>query len=182
MFVEPGQQSELKVYPVKPVSMTFYDSLKDYPYRTTFYVREDAPDEKVLELIRCVSDLTSCVLVEYKIGYKKTVVPDYHEKLKDLSPGVMGTFKWRIKYRNPLAMNRSHTIPGRNRETSLSWTKRIFKRRGKMPDMDHPKWQALLKIMREICITKESWEITGPIEVDITGSDWPPKGAKKKRR
>lgn len=109
----------------KPVTLTFYDSLLDYPYTTTFYVREDASLEQVQELIRCVDALSSCVLGKYKIGYDEYIVPDFRERVAEIDANVMGTFRWRIVYMTENSITRSHTIPGRNIETSLVVTKRF---------------------------------------------------------
>jgi len=162
--------------------MTFYDALQTYPYTTTFYVRDDATLEQIHELIRCVDDLSDCVLGKYKIGHDEYVVPGYRDLLASVhSKMVMGTFKWRIIYSTEDFTKRSHTIPGRNRETSLAVTKRVPKRAGKMPDLEHPKWQAFLEIFSSICVTKESEAIQEYIEGNISGANWPPKGAKKRR-
>ncbi len=165
----------------RPVILTFYDSLKDYPYTSTFSVRDDATNEQIQHLINCVCALSDCVLGQYKIGYAVYVIPDLEDKVKALKSSVMGTFKWRITYRTPHGMSRSHTIPGLNRETSLRMTKNIMKSPGKDPDLSHPKWRAFLEIFRAICVTKGGEAIHEPIMCSYSGGNWPPKGAKRRR-
>jgi hypothetical protein len=75
----------------KPVVMTFYDSLLDYPYTTTFYIREDATLQQIQELVRCVDALSDCVLGKYKIGYEEYIVSDFRERIAKIDVHVMGT-------------------------------------------------------------------------------------------
>jgi hypothetical protein len=167
----------------KPVTLTFYDWLKDYPYTTTFYVRDEATTEQIQALITSVAELSQCILGKYKVGHEQYVIPDYLERLKSVSPYAMGTYKWLISYSTPSGMARSHSIPGLNREYSLSAKYGGgLKKRADMPYEDHPKWQAFLTIFKTICVTKEGETISpSGVQLSYTKSNWPPKGAKKRR-
>lgn len=46
----------------KPVTLTFYDTLKDVPFTTTFYVREDESRVNIEELIDALRAVTPCIL------------------------------------------------------------------------------------------------------------------------
>jgi hypothetical protein len=164
----------------KPVAMTFYDSLIECPYRTTFYVREDTSDEDCHRLIEAVCAVSVCALGQYTVGYQKYVLPDYREKLKD-KRGIMGTFKWQITFHSPEGRPRRHTIPGWNVELSLTAKTPGLRKTGDRADRDHPLWQAFLTVFTELCVTQEGKPIIGHIEVDRTASNWPPKGWRKHR-
>ncbi len=98
----------------KPITLTFYDTLRTHPYTATFYVREDTTEEDCHKLIRTVDALSMCVLGKYKIGFEQYVVPEYHKGFESISPYAHGTFKWQIAYHTPNGSVRKHTIPGRN--------------------------------------------------------------------
>ena len=165
----------------KPVILTFRDSHgESYAFTSTFYVREDATLEQIEQLIRAVCDLSLCILSEYKIGYEQFWIPDYRERLKQIRPEAFGVQKWRIKYYDSNHRARSHTIPGRNQETSLVVTKNIMRGPGMNPDLSHPKWQVFLEIFREICVTKEGNPIGEPIEGMFSSGKWPPKGRRRR--
>jgi hypothetical protein len=178
----------------KPIHLTFYDRLIDWPYSTTFYVREDTSEEDCHRLIEAVRAVSACELGEYKIGYQKYVVPDYREKLKSRTPGaVMGTFKWLITFHTENGRLHKTTIPGRNDELSINGVRAKRAREtgghyqpirdaGKDPDREHPLWQQFLKVFTELCVTQEGESISGHVELGRTGSDWPPKGWKKTHR
>jgi hypothetical protein len=170
-----------KLNRAKPVALTFYDSLETYPYSTTFYVHDNTLNEQCEKLIQAISDLSSCVLGKYNIGYEQFVVQNYHEKLAKLTPSTFGTEKWVIKYHIRNWTARSHTIPGRNKETSYGAMRPGMGKFGKMPDPNHAKWQAFLQIFQAICVSKEAEMIQGQIELDYSSANWPPKGAKKRR-
>ena len=83
----------------KPIHLTFFDQLLDWPYRSTFYVREVTSDEDCHRLIEAICAVSVCALGQYTIGYKDYLVPDYREKLKGPNRGyIMGTFKWLISF------------------------------------------------------------------------------------
>lgn len=166
----------------KPITLTFYDTLLDWPYRTIFYVRADASEEDCHRLIDAICAVSDCELGQYSIGYQKYVVPDYREKLKNRMPGsVMGTFKWQITFHTEDGRPRKHTIPGRNRDYSIGMRIPGLKKSGKNPDPEHPRWNHFVEVFRELCVTKEGGPVGGHIELGRTGSDWPPKGWKKRR-
>ncbi len=169
----------------KPITLTFYDRLQDYPYTTTFYVREETPQEQSEALVRVVSDLSICILGKYKIGYKDFIVPDYRDKLKLIAPNAMGTFKWLIKFHVTTyfgdLMARSVTIPGRDYETSIGANYGLKGSAAKRPDPKHPKWINFVDLFTAICVSKEGMTINNHVDLDITSSNWPPKGAKKRR-
>ncbi|MCD4685090.1 MAG: hypothetical protein K8S97_04040 [Anaerolineae bacterium] len=158
----------------KPINLTFYDILRTQPYTATFYVREDASTEECHQLINAVKALSLCVLGKYKIGFEQYVVPEYQKGLDTISPYAIGTFKWQIGYHTPNGSMRRHTIPGRNNEHSLQGQK--------TPDPNHPLWKEFLEVFRRLCVTKESDPIEGPIDLSRTGSNWPPKSAKKRKK
>jgi hypothetical protein len=173
----------------KPIMLTFYDRLQDYPYTTTFYVREETSQEQSESLIKAVSDLSICILGKYKIGYQDFIVPDYRDKLKRITPYAMGTFKWLIKFYVTTyfgdLMARSVTIPGRDIDTSIGVTHGVnYGLKGnaaKRPDPKHPKWITFVQIFTAICVSKEGMIMNNYVDLDITSSNWPPKGAKKRR-
>ena len=159
----------------KPVTLTFYDTLQTQPYTTTFYVRDETPDEVCHRLIEAVASLSMCVLGKYQIGHHKYVVPEYQKGFETISGSVvMGTFKWQISYHTPNGSVRRHTIPGRNPEHGI--------RGEKTPNPNHPLWQEFLDIFRASCVSKEGEPIQGPLELGYTSSNWPPKSAKKRGR
>lgn len=174
-----------KVPRAKPILLTFYDRLQDYPYTTTFYVREETSNEQAEKLIKAITDISACVLGKYKIGYQEFLVPDFRDKVKFIKPDALGTFKWAIKYYARTyfgdQLARSVTIPGRNHDTSLLTTRNVPKKAGKRPDPNHPLWINLTEIFLSICVSKEGMAIDKYIELDYTDSNWPPKGAKKRR-
>jgi hypothetical protein len=156
----------------KPITMTFYDSLQIQPYTSTFYVREDTSEEECQKLIRAVEALSMCVLGKYKIGYQEYVIPDYQRNFATMSAWAIGTAKWQISYHTTRGSVRRHTIPGRNPEHGPH----------KIPDPNHPLWVEFLEIFRNVCVSKEGESISGPIELGRTGSNWPPKSAKQRRK
>jgi hypothetical protein len=164
----------------KPVQLTFFDQLKDYPYRTTLYVREDTTNDDVHRLIQAVCDVSNCVLGEYKIGYEKYIVTDYRRKLDELAtPYMMGTPKWKITYydRKTHAARRV-TIPGRSVKLSLGGKIPGLKNQSKLPDTSLPVWQNLIKVFTELCVTKEGNPIANHVELGFVLGNWPPKGRK----
>ncbi len=167
----------------KPIHLTFYDELKDYPYRTTLYVREDITHEDAHRLIQAVCDVSVCVLGQYTIGYEKFVVPDYRQKLDELASKkimVMGTPKWKVTYYNRQNLGAAHSvaIPGRSYELSLGGRIAGLKKQSKLPDTSLPVWQNLIKVFRELCVTKEGDPIADHIELGFVLGKWPPKGHK----
>jgi hypothetical protein len=163
----------------KPVMLTFYDYLKTYPYTVTFYIRDDATDQQCQALIQAICDLSNCILGKYKIGYHEFVIPDYRDRLKEITAYVMGTQKWVVQYHTPNWHHRLHSIPGRNLEASLGarlgsgkWAKK--------PDLENPRWQNFLGLFKALCVSKDGDTIHGEIELDYSNGNWPPKGWKKK--
>lgn len=53
MSEQPYQGNRLLRLPFKTLTLTFYDSL-DYPYTTTYYIREETTYEQIEELVRCM--------------------------------------------------------------------------------------------------------------------------------
>lgn len=166
----------------KPIHLTFYDMLKELPYRTTLYVREDTSHEDAHRLIQAVCDVSICVLGQYRIGYDQFVVPDYRQKLDELKGEIMGTLKWKITYYTQSFSPRYVSIPGRSRELTLGARTPGLKQRAKLPDESLPVWQNLIKVFRELCVTKEGDPIADQIELGFIPGEWPPKGWKKKHR
>jgi hypothetical protein len=166
----------------KPIHLTFYDRLKEHPYRTTLYVRDDITHEDAHRLIQAVCDVSVCVLAQYTIGYEKFFVPDYRQKLDELaSPNMMGTPKWKITYHSQKSLAaRSVTIPGRSVELSLGYRIRGLKKQSKLPDTSLPVWQNLIKVFRELCVTEEGDPIADHIELGFVLGNWPPKGWKNR--
>lgn len=165
--------------PFKKVVLTFYDQI-DYPYTTTYYVREEATHEQIEELVNCIADLSICVLARYKVDDETVNYPDYKEKVQQLGGGVFGTWKWVLKYKDKRMKAGSKTIPGRNPETSMLQTRGV--RPGRKPDLAHPKWQAFLKIFKEICLSNKGIPINKVFfQGDYINGKWPPKGAKKRK-
>ena len=82
-------------------------------------------------------------------------------------------------------MARSVTIPGRNMDTSMvvthGFNSALKGHAAKRPDPKHPKWITFVQIFTAICVSKEGMTMNDHIELDITSSNWPPKGAKKRR-
>jgi len=169
----------------KPITLTFYDWLKDYPYTTTFYAREETTLQQSNALIKAITDVSQCVLGKYKIGYEEYIVPDYRDRLTIITPQVLGTFKWNVKYYAVThfgdLMPRSVTIPGRDYETSIGANHGLKGKAAKRPDPKHPKWISFVDIFTAICVSKEGMPINNHIDLDVTSSNWPPKGAKKRR-
>jgi hypothetical protein len=158
----------------KPIIMTFYDYLKYYPYTTKFYVREDTSETESLEIINAVCGVTECVLGKYTIGYKPYIFPNFREHIEQIRPVVMGTFKWTIKYRlDGTYQLRTHTIPGRHFELTLPHSKQ--------PNPQHPLWTKFLDTFKRVCVSEEGNPIPQYVQLGITASNWPPKGAKKRR-
>ena len=165
----------------KPVALTFYDHLLDVPFTTTFYVRDEELDTSIEALIEAIRAVTPCVLGKYKIGYQEYLVPGYWEKLKSIPPQTMGGQKWVVKYRTVRGSARSFTIPGRDLDLSIqaSLGSPIGKK-GKAPNPNHPKWQSLVKLVKQICVSKEGEPLKDWVELDYRDEKWPPKSAKRR--
>jgi hypothetical protein len=165
----------------KPVTLTFYDLLKDYPYITTFYVREEEPRARIEKLIEAIRAVSNCVLGTYKIGYEEFTISGYREKLHDLPLNTMGSFKWVIKYRTKRGAARSFTIPGRDERLSVNADRGSpIGKAGKRPDVDLPQWQTLAGLVKQLCVSKEGEEIMDWVDLDYRNEKWPPKGAKRR--
>jgi hypothetical protein len=165
----------------KPVILTFYDWLRTYPYTAKFYIQEDASEETANELIQVVCSVSECVLGKYTLGYKPFIVPDFNQRLDQMTHTVMGTFKWAIKYRPDTHLGlRTHTIPGMNRDLSIGARIPGLKKRANVPDEEHPLWIKFLEVFKRVCVSEEGYPIPGnDIVLDDTLSKWPPSGAKK---
>jgi len=164
----------------KPITMTFYDWLKTYPYTSTFYVRDEATDEDCHRLIRAVQVLSACVLGQYKIGYRPFIVHDFEEQYKAMKPATMGTFKWRISYMTSTG-TRSHTIPAYKYEHTLSPVVPHLKKSNQYPNLEHEDWKQLIAVLQAVGVSSEGQAIPKQIEVKVSKSNWPPPGAKKRR-
>ena len=166
----------------KPVVLTFYDMLRDVPSTTTFYVSEDTSQEQIEALIQAVEALSECVLGKYNIGHREFIVPDYFKRFEAEKITAITGQKSVIKYRTENGASHSHSIPGRNPHMSINAKlSSPIGARGKKPDPDHPKWQAFLKIFREICVSKEGEKILEPINLDYSNQNWPPKSYRKRK-
>lgn len=160
----------------KPVTLTFYDTLKTVPFTTTFYVREGESRERIEELIDAIRAVTPCVLAEYKIGYKKYAVPGYREQMEDMSPHSIGGQKWVVKYSIAGGSQRYFSIPGRDPQLTVN-----YKRgggggdKGTRPAESLPEWRRITQLVKELCVGKEGQELTGSIELDYRNESWPPK-------
>lgn len=165
---------------MKTVVLTFYDS-SYLSYTTTYYVREEATREQAETLVHCIDDLSACVLAKYKIGDEQFDIPGYEAKMKALTYPVRGTAKWVLKYKDKRLKAGSRTIPGRDEETSLRVTSGVMGKVGKLPDLRHPKWQALLTIFKEICLSNKGIAIHESFyEGGFREEGWPPKRLKLK--
>jgi hypothetical protein len=165
----------------KPVTLTFYDMLGDVPFTTTFYVHEEETDERIEALVKAIRDVSLCVLGEYKIGHRAFTMPDYRIRLKEIPKSTLGGHKWVVKYRIKPGSLRSMSIPGRDDSLAINSTRSIMGKAGKAPNPDHPKWQALVALFKQICISKEGVEVMEDlVELDYRNEAWPPKGAKKR--
>ncbi|MBN1122712.1 MAG: hypothetical protein JXJ17_16665 [Anaerolineae bacterium] len=163
-----------------PVQLTFYDRLKDVPFTTTFYVRDDATQEQIEALIKAVDDVSLCVLGEYKIGHRVFVVPDYRDELDRLSPYSIGGQKWVIKYRTVKGSARSISIPGRDMMLSQSEARKKSGKPGHKPDPNHEKWQRVLAAFKAICVSKEGEALVDEVLLDYRNESWPPKSARRR--
>lgn len=164
----------------KPVTLTFYDRLLDYPFRTTVYLRDHESDESIRSLIEIIHAVSLCVLGSYKIGYQEYLIPDYQQQLKSISPFVMGSHKWVVKYRTTSGSARSFAIPGRDESLSLNASRSPMGKQGKRPDPNNPKWQALVKVFKQTCVSKEGENLMHWVGLDYRNEVWPPKGAKRR--
>ncbi len=157
------------------VQLTFYDRLKDVPFTTTFYVRDDATQDQIEALIKAIDDVSLCVLGEYKIGHRVFVVPDYRDQLDSLSPYCIGGQKWVIKYRTAKGQARSIGIPGRDMSLSQGVTRNKPGKPGHKPDPNHEKWQRVLTAFKAICVSKEGEALINEVLLDYRNESWPPK-------
>jgi hypothetical protein len=165
----------------KPVTLTFYDLLKDYPFTTTFYVREEEAQAQIEALIGAIRAVSTCVLGKYKIGYQEYTIPSYREKLNKISVNTMGGSKWVVKYRTKRGSTRSFTIPGRDIRLSINANRGTpIVKAGKRPDADLPQWETLIELVKRICVSKEGEEIMDWVGLDYRNEKWPPKGAKRR--
>jgi hypothetical protein len=73
----------------KPLVLTFYDYLREYPYTSTFYVRKDVSDDECHQFIAAAQTRSSCALGMYKIGYRQFAVKDFYDRLNALPPGAV---------------------------------------------------------------------------------------------
>jgi hypothetical protein len=161
--------------PFKSLAMTFFDTLRTYPYTATFYIREDALHEAE-EFVHRVRDLSTCVMSKYRLGNEDFLIPDYERELEDIPPYVMGTRKWVIKYRVAPNTIRSHTIPGRNFDYTLGASLgKSPDKRNHMPDPAHPLWQSFVEIFRRICVSSEGKPVLNVELLDFRNDPYPPK-------
>jgi hypothetical protein len=161
--------------PFKSLSMTFFDTLRTHPYTATFYIREDSSRE-VEEFVNCVRDLSTCVMSKYRLGDEEVALPDYERELEDISPYVMGTRKWVIKYRVAPNTIRSHTIPGRNFDYTMGASLgKSPDKRNHMPDPAHPLWQSFVDIFRRICVSSDGHPVLNVELLDFRNDPYPPK-------
>ncbi len=163
-----------------PITMTYYDWLRTYPYTSTFYVPDGTSDEDCNELIQAVRTLSACILGKYKIGHRSFVVPTFHEDIKSVSPHALGTRKWRIQYNNSFGLSRAHTIPGSNRKHSRGWLRAGLKKAADDANLDHEDWKHFLSVFERVCVNSEGEAIPPLINIKPSNSNWPPKGAKKR--
>lgn len=163
----------------KPVTLTFYDMLGDIPSTTTFYVREEEADKKIEALIKAICDVSLCVLGQYKIGHRDFMVPDYRDRLKKMSPGVISGQKWVVKYRTERGSARSFSVPGRDSTLDINarYSSPIGKS-GKAPDPEHPKWQTLVALFKQIGVSKEGDKLSEWVQLDYRNEKWPPKSVR----
>ncbi|GEM_PF-3737117 len=159
-----------KANEVVPVQLTFYDRLLDYPYTCKVYITDNKEPDNVLKLIESIQALSICVLSKCKIGDEVFGVPDYQNKLKDISPYAMGTSKWRILAYDIDQKSHSFTIPGYNPEQLAST--------GKYPDRKHPAWQTFLELFVQICVSKTGKAFQNQFKITISIGKYPPEGAK----
>lgn len=161
--------------PFRALAMTFFDTLRTYPYTATFYVREDA-SHQVEEFIHQVRDLSTCVMSKYRFGDAEVIMLDYERELEDIAPYVMGTRKWVIKYRVAPNIIRSHTIPGRNFDYTLAASLgKGLDKRAHMPDPAHPLWQSFVEIFRRICVSSDGKPVLNVEMLDYRNDPYPPK-------
>jgi hypothetical protein len=168
----------------KPVSLTFYDWHKTYPFSTTFYVRDEEPEDLCEQLVRAVKPLSKCILANYTIGHRKFSVAGQREELEQVTEAVMGWQKWavkyRVRYRNGLVRARQLTIPGAYHELTMSAEYgQSLGRKGRDPNPQHPLWAQFLETFRAICVSSEGFTPESYIELAYTTIAWPPKGWKK---
>lgn len=164
----------------KPLTLTFYDWLKEYPYTSTFYIREETADEDCHRFIHAVEVMSSCVLGKYKLGYRQFVVPDYRDRLKDISPHVLGTFKWRISYLISNGLTRSHTIPGYKISHSMAAVNNSIKGGKNKANIEHEDWKNFVAVFHEVCVSSEGESIPSWVDIEASKSNWPPPAWKKK--
>lgn len=164
----------------KPVMLTFYDRLKDYPFTTTFYVREEEPEGTVNNMIDAVRSVSRCVLGSYKIGFHEFMIPDYRDRLASIENTVLGFQKWVVKYRTIHHRHRSFSIPGWNADLSIGATHPGIGKQGKKPDPKHPMWQSLVQAFKPIAVDRTGEAILDWVELDYRFEAWPPKGAKRR--
>jgi len=165
----------------KPITLTFYDWLRTYPYTSSFYVRDETSDEDCHRLIRTVQTLSDCILGKYKIGYRPFIVRDLDEQFKAMKPAPKGTFKWRISYLNSFGLTRAHTIPAYKIEHKMGGHHPGLKKASDNPYLDHPDWKQFLAVWREVGVSSEGEPIPGDVQIKTSKSNWPPPGAKKRR-
>jgi hypothetical protein len=164
----------------KPILMTFYDRLQDYPYTSTFYIRHETSDDDAHRLIAAVKTLSQAILGNYKIGYRPFIMPDFHDKIKHVPLTAMGTLKWRISYHNSFYHSRSHTIPAYKLEHCRGFARPGLGKAGDDPDLDHADWKAFLAVFKEICVSSEGDATFQNIRIAVSKSNWPPPGAKRR--
>jgi len=165
-----SERKTIQLPRAKPIILTFYDRI-EYPYSSTFYVTYTTPNELIEEFIDSVEALSTCVLGKYKIGYEEYVVSDYLDKLKNIAPHSIGSFKWRIIAYTADNTPASFSIPGRNQELTS---------RNKSAQIDHPAWQTFLTRFRQLCLTKTGEALQEHVHVKISNGKWPPKGFKQR--
>jgi len=162
----------------KPITLTFYDSLYDVPFTTTFYVREEESDKKIEAMIKAIRDVSLCVLGQYKIGHRQFAVDGYREHLNEIPISLMGASKWVVKYRPARGSARSFTIPGRDSTLDINSSRSPIGKKGKAPDPENPKWKVLATLVKQICVSKEGEALMDWVGLDYRNEAWPPKGAR----
>lgn len=166
----------------KPIVMTFYDTLQDVPFTSTFYVRDDEPDHRSEDLIKAVQEVSLCVLGKYRIGFQEFVVADARNKLAEITPYAIGGQKWVIKRRLADERLRSFTIPGRDVTLSIGAQRGGGRgKKGHRPDSKLPEWEYLVTLFREMCVSKEGDELVGEVLLDYKNEAWHPKGYARRR-
>lgn len=161
--------------PFVPLTMTFFDTLRTHAYVATFYIRCDESAEAE-EFVHRVRDLSTCVMASYRLGDTEITMPDYERELEDISPYVMGTRKWVIKYRVAPNAIRSYSIPGRNFDYTLAASLgKGLERRAHMPDPAHPLWRGFVEIFRRICVSSDGRPVLNVEMLDFRNDPYPPK-------